>query len=162
MEGIYNILKDAGIELTDEVKKKITKSLATEYKSISEYSNLKKKIEDLSSKLESKTNLESELEKLKGENSKVSKLYEEMKNSSYKYDTLKNGVNERFVDFVASDVLKNKREDEDFSEALTRYIGDNPQFLNNNYMSVSTAPKTEIISDVTSSNDMINKLIRGG
>lgn len=169
MEGILNILSNEGIELSEEVKSKITKSLASEYKTIAEYSKLKKKLEDANSmlnesnmKLDTKSNLEKDLEKLKGENSKLYKLYEESKNQTYKFDVLKNGVNEKFVDFVTADILKNKSEDQDFKELLSSYIENNPQYLNNNFLSVSTSPQSNNQSESTTSSDMINKLIRGG
>lgn len=169
MEGILNILSSEGIELSEEVKSKITKSLATEYKTIAEYSKLRKKLEDANTmlsdsntKLESKSSLEKDLEKLRGEHSKLCKLYEESKNNAYKLDVLKTGVNEKFVDFVTSDILKNKADDQDFAELLSSYIDNNPQYLSNNFMSVSTSPQSNNPSDATTSSDMINKLIRGG
>lgn len=169
MEGILNILANSGIELNEEVKSKITKSLASEYKTIAEYSKIKKKLEDTNSmlsdsnkKLESKSTLEKDLEKLRGENSKLHKLYEDSKNNEYKFDVLKTGVNEKFVDFVTTDILKNKTDEQDFKELLNSYIEDNPQYLNNNFMKVSTTPQSNNPSDISSSSDMINKLIRGG
>lgn len=169
MEGILNILANEGIELSEETKSKITKSLANEYKTIAEYSKLKKKLEDANSmlsdsnmKLDQKSSLEKDLEKLRGENSKLLGLYEESKNQTYKFDVLKNGVNEKFVDFVTADILKNKGEDQDFKELLSNYIENNPQYLNNNFLSVSTSPQSNNQSETTTSSDMINKLIRGG
>lgn len=161
MEGIFNILKSDGIEISDETKKKITKSLSSEYKSIVEYNNLKKKLEDLNIKVEEKTNLENELNNLKEKNNELNKLYSESKNTGYKFDVLKKGVNEKFVDFVTSDILKNKTEEQNFTDLLNSYVKDNPQYLTENYISVSTTPKVKENNTVIGTNEIINKLIRG-
>lgn len=161
MEGIFNILKSDGIEITDETKKKIIKSLSSEYKSIVEYNNLKKKLEDLNVKVEEKTNLENELNNLKNKNEELSKLYNDSKNTGYKFDVLKKGVNEKFVDFVTSDILKNKTEEQNFTDLLNSYVKDNPQYLTENYISVSTTPKVKKNNTVIGTNEIINKLIRG-
>lgn len=161
MEGIFNILKSDGIEITDETKKKIIKSLSSEYKSIVEYNNLKKKLEDLNIKVEEQSNTLKELDNLKNKNEELSKLYNDSKNTGYKFDVLKKGVNEKFVDFVTSDILKNKTEEQNFTDLLNSYVKDNPQYLTENYISLSTTPKVKENNTVMGTNEIINKLIRG-
>lgn len=162
MEGIFNILKAEGIELTDEVKKKINKSLSSEYKSIAEYSNLKKKIEDLNCQIQDQTKISEEMEALKSKNNEISKLYEESINNQYKLQALKSGINDKFVDFVTSDVLKNKKDNEEFNTVLDKYIKDNPQYLTTNTnFHISTTPQSKNKTELKSSNDLINNLIRG-
>lgn len=162
MEGIFNILKSEGIEISDEVKKKINKSLSTEYKSIVEYNNIKNKIEEMTNQLSEQDKINKEFNHLRKKHDELSKMYQDSKTMTYKYDALKKGVNEKFIDFVTSDILKNKTDEQDFSSLLDNYINENPQYLNDNkFISVSSAPKPNKTAEISSTNDIINKLIRG-
>lgn len=162
MEGIFNILKSEGIELSDEVKKKINKSLSSEYKSIVEYNNMKNKIEEMTNQLSEQDKINKEFNQLRKKHDELSKLYDDSKTMGYKYDALKKGVNEKFIDFVTADILKNKSEEQDYSVLLDDYINKNPQYLNDNkFMTISTTPQPNTTSGMSTTNDIINKLIRG-
>lgn len=161
MEGIFNILKAEGIELSDDVKKKINKSLSTEYKSIVEYSNLKKKLEDLSTQIQSQDAVAQEMETLKSKNEELNKLYEDSKTNYYKLQVLKSGINDRFVDFVTSEVKGMVNSKKDFNKALEEYKNDNPQFLNEQKkINISTTPTIGNKSELTDTNRLINDFIR--
>lgn len=164
MEGIFNILKSEGIEIPEETQKKLNKKIVSEYKSINEYNDLKKKLEESNNKISEFSNTQNEIDTLKQKNEELSKLYKESQLTGYKFQALKSGVNEKFVDFVTSEVMNNTNDTNDFNKALEAYNKDNPQFLTSNYkqnISVSTTPNISNKTQTQSNNDLMNRIIRG-
>ena len=162
MEGIYNILKSEGIEIDEETKNKINKKLSAEYKSITEYSNLKKKLEDANSKLSEYTSINDELTLLRNKHDEVNKLYEDSKKYQYKLQVIQAGIDDKFVDFVSSEVQSRVNGKKDFAKALEEYKTENPQFLNKQpVVNISTTPSVENKSELTDTNNLINNFIRG-
>lgn len=163
MEGIFKMLESEGIEVNDEVKKRLNKKIASEYKTIAEFSELKRKLEETTEKVSKYSNIENELNTLKNKNDELSKLYETSKTNEYKLYALKKGINEKFVDFVTSEVLNQTNEEKDFKSAFEEYSKDNPQYMNSqNSVKLSTTPKLENKSEFNgSSNEAINNFIRG-
>lgn len=162
MEGIFNILASEGIEIEAEMKKRLNKKISSEYKTIAEFSELKKKLEESNNKALEYQNLSKELEDLQAKNTELNKLYESAKIDGLKLYTLKSGVNEKFVDFVTSEVLKKSNEGENFAQALENFNKENPQYISAPTVKVSTTPfmqnKTE---NGMTSNELINEFIRG-
>lgn len=162
MEGIFNILASEGIEIEAEMKKRLNKKISSEYKTIAEFSELKKKLEESNNKALEYQNLSKDIEDLQNKNSELNKQYETAKIDSFKFHTLKSGVNEKFVDFVTSEVLKTSNNGTDFVEALGNFNKENPQYICTPTVKVSTTPlmqnKTE--NGITS-NELINNFIRG-
>lgn len=161
MEGIFNILAGEGIEIDSEIKKKLNKKIASEYKSIAEFSELKKKLDDSNSKILEYQNLSNEIEELKSKNTELNKIYEVARLDGFKLKTLKSGVNEKFVDFVTSEIMKNSNE-ENFSEALENFNKENPQYISSQTVKISTTPSIQNKSENSiSTNELINNFIRG-
>ncbi len=162
MEGIFNILKSEGIEVPEESQKELTKKISSEYKSIAEYNNVKKKVENLQTRINELSSLEDKINELNGDREKFKKMYEDSRMYEYKLDTLKSGVNDKFVDFVTSETLKNVNEETDYKKALKLFLKENKQYLNNvPTMNVSTTPEIQNRSDNLSVNEIMNKFIRG-
>lgn len=164
MEGIYNILASEGIEVAEDVRKRLNKKIAAEYKSIAEFSDLKKKLDDSLHRLSEYSNISQDMEKLKSENENISKLYKESKINEYKLSTLKSGVDEKFVDFVTSEVMKGLKEDITFSDALDSYNKQNPQYVNYSKQGIklSTTPIMQNQTEANfKTNNYVNDLIRG-
>lgn len=164
MEGIFKILASEGIEIDEDTRKKLNKKIASEYKSIAEFSELKRKMEEANTKLNDYSEISKSVETLKNENAELNKLYEASKTSEWKLEALKNGVNVNFVDFVTYEVMKNMSEDTKFTDALEAYTKSNPQYttLQQPGIKVSTTP---IVSNPTEKNlrpgEYINDFIRG-
>lgn len=163
MEGIFNILKSEGIEIEEETQKRLNKKIVAEYKSINEYNDLKKKLEESNNKISEFSKTKDEIDTLRQKNEELSKLYKDSQITGYKFKALKSGVNEKFVDFVTSEVMNNTSETQDFATALESYNKENPQFLTSNYkqnISVSTTPAISNKSQTETTHDIMNKIIR--
>lgn len=162
MEGIFNILSGEGIEIDAETKKRLNKKISSEYKTIAEFSEVKKKLEESNNKVLEYQNLSKDFEELQNKNSELNKRYEAAKVDSLKLHTLKSGVNEKFVDFVTSEVMKKTNDGQDFVKALGDFNKENPQYICTPSVKVSTTPiminKTE---NGMASNELINEFIRG-
>lgn len=164
MEGIYNILASEGIEIEEDVRKRLNKKIAAEYKSIAEFSDLKKKLEDSMNRLSEYSNISQDMEKLKSENENISKMYQESKINEYKFHTLKSGVNEKFVDFVTSEVMKGLNDDISFTDALDSYNKQNPQYINFSSTGIKLSTSSSMQNQTEANlntNDYVNNLIRG-
>lgn len=162
MEGLYNILKNEGIEIPDEIRKKINKKISSEYKTISEYNSLKEKINEYDNKMIESDNLKKEYEKIKNSYDEVNKLYENSKINEYKLEVMKSGIDNKFSDFVTSEVMKQVNDEKDFKTALKDYNKENPQYLKSTtQVNLSTNPSNNNKTNVFKPNDLINKFIRG-
>lgn len=166
MEDIFSILASEGIELTDEAKKNVKKKISSEYKTIAEYSNLKAKFEDATRKLSDLDSLNTKLENLTNENAELTKFKNEANLNACKYKILQSGVNERFVDFVNSEVQKQVNESNSFEDVLKNFIETNDQYLNVQKSEpqavVATSPSFMNKSELMPSTDEImNRYLRG-
>lgn len=165
MEGIFNILKNEGIEVAEDVQKRINQKLISEYKSIAEYSNLKRKLEEANNKLSEYTNLNNELSDLRTKHDEVYKLYEDSKKYKYKLEVIQAGINDKFADFVVSEVQGKTNGKKDFTKALEEYKTENPQFLNSNdnkpVLNISTTPNIGNKTELNDMNKLMNDYIRG-
>lgn len=165
MEGIFSILESFGISVPDENKQDIQKKINSEYKTIAEYRKLKDKIDDLNSKNQDMESKLTSFDELKSKTEDLEKRLDDSKLKECKFETLKSGVDQKFVDFVTSEVNKLVSDTKDYTQALSEYNKSNPQFLvqKDNPMIVATTPnigrKQE--SPASSNNDMINNFIRG-
>lgn len=164
MEGIFKMLESEGIEVEEEAKKRLNKKIASEYKTIAEFSDLKRKLEEKAEENSKYSDIEKQLEALKTKNDELYKLYEAGKSNEYKLYALKNGIDEKFLDFVTSEVLNKTDEQKDFKSAFEEYSKENPQYMTSSQNSVklSTTPNIENKTEFNgSSNEVINNFIRG-
>lgn len=164
MEGIFNILKNEGIEVAEDTQKKISQKLSSEYKSIAEYSNLKRKLEEATAKISQYTSLNDELSDLRTKHDEISKMYEDSKKYKYKLEAIQSGINDKFADFVVSEVQTRTNGKKDFTKALEEYKAENPQFLNNDnkpVLNISTTPNIGNKTELHDINKLMNDYIRG-
>lgn len=164
MEGIFKMLESEGIEIGEEAKKRLNKKIASEYKTIAEFSDLKRKLEETAEKNSKYSDIEGKLEDLKIKNDELVKLYEAGKTNEYKLYALKNGIDEKFLDFVTSEVLNKTNKEKDFKSAFEEYSKQNPQYMTSSQNSVklSTTPNIENKTEFNArANEAINNFIRG-
>lgn len=161
MEGIFKILENEGIQIPEESKKILNKKIASEYKTIAEFSSLSKKYEDANAKISEFSNIINERDSLKTKNQELSKLYEDSKVDGYKLAVSKRGVDDDFIDFVTDTVLKKVDGNTDFNTALESFIKDNKKYMSSNpKLTLSTTPTAESKADFNSINEIMNKFIR--
>lgn len=99
-------------------------------------------------------------ERLK-QNINMSKELETQKDNGRKLSVFSAGFDDQFVDFVAHEVNKLKKEDENFEDALQKYKKNHSQFLRNTKIQMSTSPDFESKTKINSNHDLMNELIRG-
>ena len=99
-------------------------------------------------------------EKLK-QNIDIAKELETQKDNGRKLSVFSAGFDDQFVDFVAHEVKKIKKEDENFDDALQRYKKNHTQFLRNSKIQINTSPDFESKHKIDSNHDLMNNLIRG-
>lgn len=95
----------------------------------------------------------------------VDELRAEVNNSKingYKVEVLKNGFDEKFVDFIVYSLKDKVNENEDFSTVLSKFKGENSQFLrSSNPIKYSTAPNFETSPSVKDSHSRMNAFFSG-
>lgn len=158
MEGIFKILESEGINVSDELRPKLNKKIFSEYKTIAEYSDLKKKLEEYKSKENEYSSISSELEALKKRNAELSQINTETSN---RMAVINSGVDDDFVDFVTHSAMKNVNEKTDFNKSLEDFLNNNKQYLKSTpKVTLSTYAGSESKADMSSINQMMNNFIR--
>lgn len=140
VKDIYELLQDAGVEMSEESKAEFNKEFRKNYKNVTEFNNkinqitgerddYKTKYDDL---LASNTNNDTQITELtnqlndyKSKYETVSKDYEFEKNQGL---VLEKGIDKKYAKFVVSEVSGKVDDNTDFNTALQNYITENPQY----------------------------------
>lgn len=135
-------------EREERVKRKAEKAVLNEF-GVNSFDEIKEKLSSID-------DYQKQIDALKSEINK-SKINE------YKLEVLKNGFDEKFVDFIAHELNGKVSENEDFSNVLSKFKEENPQFLKSqeNGIKFSTAPNFESkVQQPINSYELMDNLIR--
>ncbi len=90
MKNIFSILEELGIEIEEDKKKDLEKSLNENYKTINEYNNIKDNVEQLKEDIQSRDtdleNLTKQLEEVGDDKDKLQQAQDELKAFKTKYE----------------------------------------------------------------------------
>ena len=84
----------------------------------------------------------------------------ELETNKYKFEVLKSGIDEEFVDFVVDKLQKQVSDKKDFLSLFSNFKENNPRFLKQSKITVSTSPNFETNSKINSFSQKFNSAIR--
>lgn len=99
-------------------------------------------------------------EKLK-QNEDMFKELETQRDNGIKLSVYSAGFDDQFVDFVAHEIKKIKKDDEKIEDVLDKYKKKHSQFLRSTKVQVNSSPDFETKHRTGSSHSMMNDFIRG-